>query len=87
MSLPVPEFIRFGREICGDPRQAEHREWWLANGLGAYAAGANCRAQGPTAVSLSALRQRGDHRTQGRGRGLRSVARRRRASLVGMCTF
>ncbi len=39
MSLPVPEFIRFGRELCGDPRQAERREWWLANGLGAYATG------------------------------------------------
>src|SRR5688500_16787530 len=39
MSLPVPEFIRFGREICGDLAQAERREWWLANGLGAYAAG------------------------------------------------
>ena len=31
--------IRFGREICGDIEQAERREWWLANGLGAYAAG------------------------------------------------
>lgn len=39
MNLPVPEFIRFGREICGDLAQAERREWWLANGLGAYAAG------------------------------------------------
>jgi hypothetical protein len=27
MSLPVPEFIWFGREICADPRQAERREW------------------------------------------------------------
>ena len=34
-----PDFIRFGREICGDLVQAERREWWLANGLGAYAAG------------------------------------------------
>src|SRR5215213_1906309 len=39
MSLPVPEFIRFGREICGDVAQAERREWWLSNGRGAYAAG------------------------------------------------
>ena len=31
--------IRFGRAICGDLQQAERREWWLANGLGAYAAG------------------------------------------------
>ncbi|MBS1212522.1 MAG: glycogen debranching enzyme [Proteobacteria bacterium] len=34
-----PRFIRFGREICGDLRQAERREWWLANGRGGYAAG------------------------------------------------
>lgn len=31
--------IQFGREICGDLEQAERREWWLGNGLGAYAAG------------------------------------------------
>jgi 4-alpha-glucanotransferase len=31
--------VRFGREICGDLGQAERREWWLANGLGGYAAG------------------------------------------------
>lgn len=34
-----PAFIRFGRAVCGDLNQAERREWWLANGLGAYAAG------------------------------------------------
>ena len=34
-----PHNIRFGREICGELAQAERREWWLANGLGAYAAG------------------------------------------------
>lgn len=34
-----PRPIRFGREICGDLTQAERREWWLANGLGGYAAG------------------------------------------------
>jgi 4-alpha-glucanotransferase len=34
-----PRSIRFGREICGDLGQAERREWWLANGRGAYAAG------------------------------------------------
>ena len=39
VNLPLPEFIRFGREICGDLAQAERREWWLANGLGGYAAG------------------------------------------------
>ena len=35
----LPTFIRFGREICGDLEQSERREWWLANGLGGYAAG------------------------------------------------
>jgi 4-alpha-glucanotransferase len=35
----LPGLIRFGREICGDLAQAERREWWLANGLGGYAAG------------------------------------------------
>src|SRR5271166_2915936 len=34
-----PNSIRFGREVCGDLVQAEWREWWLANSLGAYAAG------------------------------------------------
>jgi 4-alpha-glucanotransferase len=28
-----------GRAICGELREAERREWWLANGLGGYAAG------------------------------------------------
>jgi len=36
---PLPEVVRFGREVCGDLAQAERREWWLANGLGGYAAG------------------------------------------------
>jgi len=35
----LPGLIRFGREICGELAQAERREWWLANGLGGYAAG------------------------------------------------
>ncbi|MEI2773209.1 MAG: amylo-alpha-1,6-glucosidase [Candidatus Competibacter sp.] len=39
MSDTLPDFIRFGRAICGDLGQAERREWWLGNGLGAYAAG------------------------------------------------
>jgi len=39
MSTPLPAFIRFGREICGDLALAEHREWWLADGFGGYAAG------------------------------------------------
>lgn len=34
-----PDFIRFGREICGNLTEAERREWWLADGLGGYAAG------------------------------------------------
>jgi predicted glycogen debranching enzyme len=36
-TAPCP--IRFGRAICGDLRQAERREWWVANGLGGYAGG------------------------------------------------
>lgn len=39
MSTRLPSFIRFGREICGDLAQAVHREWWLADGFGGYAAG------------------------------------------------
>jgi len=42
----MPEFVRFGRAICGDLQQAERREWWLANGRGGYAAGT-------TALSLT----------------------------------
>jgi 4-alpha-glucanotransferase len=34
---PCP--IGFTRAICGDLVQAERREWWIANGLGAYASG------------------------------------------------
>jgi 4-alpha-glucanotransferase len=37
--MGIPEMIRFGRAICGDLHEAERREWWLANGLGGYAAG------------------------------------------------
>ena len=37
--MGIPAIIRFGRAICGDLHEAERREWWLANGLGAYAAG------------------------------------------------
>jgi hypothetical protein len=39
MSGVLPDFIRFGRAVCGDLCVAERREWWLGNGLGAYAAG------------------------------------------------
>jgi len=35
----LPDLVHFGREICGDLAAAERREWWLGNGLGAYAAG------------------------------------------------
>jgi 4-alpha-glucanotransferase len=31
--------VRLGRATCGDLVEAESREWWVANGLGAYAAG------------------------------------------------
>jgi hypothetical protein len=40
VNRPLPEVVRFAREICGDLAQAERCEWWLANGLGGYAAGA-----------------------------------------------
>ena len=39
MNDDIPRFIRCGRALCGDLPQAERREWWLANGLGGYAAG------------------------------------------------
>ena len=39
MTHELPDFIRCGRALCGDLVQAERREWWLANGLGGYAAG------------------------------------------------
>ena len=39
METKLPDLIRFGREVCGELAQAERREWWLANGLGGYAAG------------------------------------------------
>ena len=31
--------IRFGREICGDLRTSEAREWLVTNGIGGYASG------------------------------------------------
>jgi predicted glycogen debranching enzyme len=39
MNITLPKYIQFGREICGDLLESERREWWLANGLGGYAAG------------------------------------------------
>ncbi len=39
MDANVPNWIEFGRETCGHLEQAEAKEWWLANGLGGYAAG------------------------------------------------
>jgi 4-alpha-glucanotransferase len=33
------DHVRLGRGVCDDLVQAERREWWLANGRGAYAAG------------------------------------------------
>ncbi|MDX1488679.1 MAG: glycogen debranching enzyme N-terminal domain-containing protein, partial [Acidiferrobacterales bacterium] len=39
MKTTLPRQIQFGREICNDLVQAERREWWLTNGVGAYAAG------------------------------------------------
>ncbi len=37
--MTLPLLVGFGREICGDLEAAERREWWLANGVGGYAAG------------------------------------------------
>jgi hypothetical protein len=34
VNLPLPEFVRSGRKLCGDLAQAERRAWWLANGHG-----------------------------------------------------
>ncbi len=31
--------IRLARDICTNPAESDHREWWLANGLGGYAGG------------------------------------------------
>lgn len=39
MEQALPQTIHFDREVCNDLAQAERREWWLANGLGGYAAG------------------------------------------------
>lgn len=39
INVKLPRGVRFGRDVCGDLAQAERREWWLANGLGGYAAG------------------------------------------------
>lgn len=40
-SIPTPPaaVVRFGSEICGDPRLAAEREWLVTNGLGGYAMG------------------------------------------------
>jgi glycogen debranching enzyme len=32
-------FVRFGREVAGDPAAALRREWLVTNGLGGYASG------------------------------------------------
>ena len=37
--MALPQGVRLGRAICGELAEAERREWWLANGRGAYAAG------------------------------------------------
>ena len=39
LKTPLPNFIRLGRDVCGNLAEAERREWWLGNGLGGYAAG------------------------------------------------
>jgi predicted glycogen debranching enzyme len=37
--MGVNATIRFGREICGNLREAEAREWLVTNGIGGYASG------------------------------------------------
>lgn len=39
MKAKLPDIVHFGREICNDYTQSNSREWWVANGLGGYAAG------------------------------------------------
>src|SRR5688572_2061069 len=35
----LPAIVTVGREICGDLRASEHREWLVTNGLGGFASG------------------------------------------------
>ena len=35
----LPDFVHFGREVCGRLDLAESREWWVTNGTGSYAGG------------------------------------------------
>lgn len=63
MTPDIPKNIRFGRAVCGDLNQAERREWWLSNGLGAYAAGTLAgsltrRYHGLLIAPMHALRER-----------------------------
>src|SRR5712672_2664242 len=90
-----PAMIRFGRAICGDLQQAERREWWLANGLGAYAGGTMAGsltrryhgllialAEPPLgALHQSLERRRGE---PGRSRPSRSLLSRRRHPGLGV---
>ncbi|MFA7350821.1 MAG: amylo-alpha-1,6-glucosidase [Methylotenera sp.] len=39
MKAKLPDIVHFGREICNDYTQSNNHEWWVANGLGGYAAG------------------------------------------------
>ena len=39
MNDSLQQSIRLGRGICDDLGQGERREWWIANGRGAYASG------------------------------------------------
>lgn len=63
MTPDIPKNIRFGRATCCDLNQAESREWWLSNGLGAYAAGTLAgsltrRYHGLLIAPLHSLRER-----------------------------
>ena len=39
MTCVFQNLVQLGRDVCNNLEQAEHREWWLANGLGGYAGG------------------------------------------------
>ncbi len=39
MKPSLPDAVRLDAAVCGELAESERREWWLANGLGAFAAG------------------------------------------------
>jgi hypothetical protein len=37
--VPYERAVEFGRDVCGDLRVAERREWLVSNGIGGFASG------------------------------------------------